>query len=183
MTTQSAPPGRPILATYLHLPNRDAFRPAFVEHPAILVLEAAHALVPFYRFLYSTVGSGFNWVDRLRWADERLHSHLSRPEVTLLVLYLDGTPAGYAELVQGSAEEGTEVAYFGIFPSFHGRGLGKHLLSVAVQRAFDDGATRVWLSTRTTDGPYAIANYEARGFRPFRTEWEPAPVHPDDDPS
>ncbi len=107
-------------------------------------------------------------------------AHLSRPEVTLLVLYLDGTPAGYAELVHGSAEEGTEVAYFGIFPQFHGRGLGKHLLSVAVQRAFDDGATRVWLSTRTTDGPYAIANYEARGFRLFRTEWEPAPVHPDE---
>ncbi len=181
MTPENAPPGRPVLATYLHLPDHDAFRPAFVDDADVLVMKADHPLVPFYRFLYSTVGSGFSWVDRLRWTDARLHAHLSRPDVAVLVLYLEGTPAGYAELVAKSGDEGTEVAYFGVFPQFHGRGLGKHLLSVAVKRAFDDGATRVWLSTRSTDGPYAIANYKARGFRPFRTAWEPAPVHPDED--
>lgn len=99
-----------------------------------------------------------------------------------MVLYLDGTPTGYAELVANGDEEGTEIAYLGVFPQFHRRGLGKHLLSMAVHGAFDDGATRVRLSTRSTDGRYAIPNFEAGGFRCFRTEWGPAPVHPDSDP-
>lgn len=128
--------------------------------------------------MYASVGSTFSWVDRLRWTDEELYAWLTRPDVTILVLYLDGTPAGYAELVSESDEPGTEVKYIGVFPEFHGRGLGKHLLTVAVQRAFDDGASRVWLSTRSTDGPHAIANYTARGFVAYRTQWEPAPIHP-----
>jgi hypothetical protein len=28
----------------------------------------------------------------------------------------------------------------------------------------------VWVHTCTLDGPHALANYEARGLRPFRTE-------------
>lgn len=177
MTGTTHPPGKPVLATYLHLPNPTAFRPSYAARQDLDVIEARVPLVPFYRFLYATVGGGFSWVDRLKWSDAQLHDHLSRSDVSLLVLYVQGTPAGYAELVRGPRPEGTELAYFGIFPQFHGQGLGKHLLSAAVQRAFDDGASRVWLSTRTTDGPHAIANYEARGFTPFKTEWEPEPVH------
>ena len=92
------------------------------------------------------------------------------------MLYVLGTPAGYIELDAASDESGTEIKYLGIIPAFHGRGLGKHLLSAGVERAFRDGATRVWLSTRTTDGPHAIPNYEARGFVRYRTEIEPAPI-------
>lgn len=136
--------------------------------------------VPFYRFLYDSVGRHFSWVDRLRWSDDELENWLARPDVTILVLYVSSATAGYAELVAKSDEPGTEVKYFGVFPEFHGRGLGKHLLSSAVQCALDAGATRVWLSTRSTDGQHAIANYEARGFEAYRIEWEPAPLHPDD---
>lgn len=183
MTPENAPPDRPVRVTYLHLPHRHAFRPARMDHPSVLVMEASRPHVAFYRFLYRSVGGEYSWVDRLRWSDDRLREHLDRPGVTVLVLYVEGRPAGYAELVASGADAGTEIAYFGVFPEFHGRGLGKHLLSVAVQRAFDDGASRVWLSTRSTDGPHAIPNYEARGFRAFRTDWEPAPVHPDEDPA
>jgi ribosomal protein S18 acetylase RimI-like enzyme len=151
-----------------------------MNDPRLLVMESVHPLVPFYRFLYSAVGRDFSWVDRLKWTDEQIEAHLCRPDVTLLVLYLDGTPAGYAELDSASSEPGTELQYLGIIPDFHGQGLGKHLLSATVERAFADGASRVWLSTRSTDGPHAIRNYERRGFVTYRTEWEPAPVHPGD---
>ena len=50
-----------------------------------------------------------------------------------------------------------------------GRGLGKHLLSAGVQRAFDDGATRVWVHTCTLDGKHALANYQGRGFMPYNS--------------
>lgn len=171
-------PDHPILAIYLHLPHREAFRPATIDDPEVLLMRAQEPLVPFYRFLYDTVGRDFWWVDRLKWSDERLAAHLARPEVHLLVLYLRGTPAGYAELDFASSEPGAELQYFGIIPDFQGRGLGKHLLSAAVAYAFDHDAERIWLSTRATDGPRAIANYEARGFVMYRTEWEAAPVHP-----
>lgn len=157
-----------VTTTYLEIPGRAAFRPAFSAAPDLLTLEAREPLPDFYRFLYGTAGRDYQWTDRLAWSDERLHAYLAQPCVTLTVLYVRGTPAGYVELNAASHEPGTEVAYFGLFPPFHGRGLGKHLLSVGVQRAYDDGAERVWVHTCTLDGPHALANYRARGFVPYR---------------
>ena len=158
-----------VITTYLEIPNRAAFQPALLDSPDFLVMQAHEPLPDFYRFLYGTVGRDYHWIDRLAWSDSRLHAYLSRPSVTLLVLYARGTPAGYVELEREAAEPGTEVAYFGLFPAFHGRGLGKHLLSHGVQRAYDDGAERVWVHTCTLDGPHALANYRARGFVPYKT--------------
>jgi ribosomal protein S18 acetylase RimI-like enzyme len=158
-----------VTTTYLHLPSRAAFRPAFSDSKDLLLLQSRSVLPAFYRFLYGAVGRDYHWIDRNSWSDEQLAAYLARPSVTLLVLYVRGTPAGYIELNADADEPGTEVAYFGLIPAFHGRGLGKHLLSVGVQRAFDDGASRVWLHTCTLDGPYALANYQARGFVPYRT--------------
>lgn len=162
-----------VTTTYLELPSREAFRPARSTTPDLLVLPAREPLPAFYRFLYEAVGRDYAWLDRLQWSDERLLTYLSRPSVTLLVLYVRGTPAGYIELDAASEEEGepgTEVVYFGLIPHFHGRGLGKHLLSVGVGNAFDAGAERVWLHTCTLDGPHALANYQGRGFVPYATE-------------
>lgn len=167
------PPVATVMTTYLELCSRATFRPAFSADPYLHVQEARVPLVAYYRFLYDAVGRDYAWVDRLAWSDERLHAHLSRPEVTLLVLHVRGTPAGYIELDHAATEPGAEIAYFGLIPVFHGRGLGKHLLSVGVGRAFDDGAERVWLHTCTLDGPHALANYLARGFVPYRTEMAP----------
>lgn len=158
-----------VITTYLEIPSRDAFRPSPLDSREVQVMQAREPLPAFYRFLYSTVGRDYHWTDRLVWSDGRLHAYLSRPSVTLLVLYVRGTPAGYVELEREAAEPGTEVAYFGLFSAFHGRGLGKYLLSRGVQRAYDDGAERVWVHTCTLDGPHALANYRARGFVPYRT--------------
>ena len=169
-----------VTATYLHLPSAAHFRPALINEAELQLIESREPLPDFYRFLYNAVGRQFRWVDRLGWTDDELRAYLSQPEVTLLVLYWRGTPAGYVELLAGSDEPGTEIHYLGVIPDFHGRGFGKHLLSLGVQRAFADGAERIWLSTRTSDGPYALANYRARGFVPYREELEPAPApHPE----
>jgi len=80
-----------------------------------------------------------------------------------------GSPAGYFELERHS-DGSVEVAYFGLLPEFIGRGLGKHLLTVAVETAWSLDARRVWLHTCTLDDPAALPNYQARGFRPFKEE-------------
>lgn len=158
-----------VTKTYLEM-SREGFAPTFLDDPDVLVMAAREPLPEFYRFLYGTVGHDYEWVDRLGWTDEQLRAYLGNPAITVLVLYVGGTPAGYAELDVAAKAGGTELVYFGLFPAFHGRGLGKHFLSVAVQRAFDDGAARVWVNTNTLDGPHALANYKARGFVPYKTE-------------
>lgn len=158
-----------VTTTYLELPSRAHFRPAFSTIPELQLIEAREPLPAFYRFLYATAGRDYHWTDRLGWSDAQLGAYLAQPSVSVLVLYLRGTPAGYVELNSAATEPGTEVAYFGLFPPFHGRGLGKHLLSRGVERAYADGAQRVWVHTCTLDGAYALANYQARGFVPYRT--------------
>jgi GNAT superfamily N-acetyltransferase len=84
-------------------------------------------------------------------------------------MYCEGAPAGYFELERH--EDGTiEIAYFGLMQEFLGRGLGKHLLTVAAQQAWNDGANRVWLHTCTLDDAAAMPNYLNRGFKPFKQE-------------
>ena len=168
-----------VTTTYVQLNSPDQLRAATLADPDLLVLEAHQSSVAFYRFLYDAVGRDFTWTDRLHWSDERLAAHLRRPEVTVLVLYVRGNPAGYIELdaaPEEAGETGTEIAYFGLLPAFHGRGLGKYFLSLGVARAFADGASRVWLHTCTLDGPHALANYQARGFVPYKTTTELEPV-------
>ena len=48
-----------------------------------------------------------------------------------------------------------------------GKGIGGLLLSDMVERAFHNGAKRVWLHTCSLDSPRAMKNYRARGFVPF----------------
>ena len=57
-----------------------------------------------------------------------------------------------------------------LLPQFIGTGRGGQFLTAAIARAWQMGANRVWLHTSTLDHPRALANYQARGFRIFRTE-------------
>lgn len=63
-----------------------------------------------------------------------------------------------------------EICYFGVLPEYQGRGLGKYLLTRAVEEGWRRGANRVWLHTCTLDHPGALPNYLKRGFRAVREE-------------
>jgi GNAT superfamily N-acetyltransferase len=63
-----------------------------------------------------------------------------------------------------------EIVLFGLVAAAQGQGLGKWLLTRAVDEAWAMGATRVWLHTCTLDSPVALPNYEARGFVRYRSE-------------
>ncbi|MGW5876614.1 GNAT family N-acetyltransferase [Nocardiopsis terrae] len=127
------------------------------------------------RFLYETVGRDYRWFDRSPWTDQEWRDRVERPGVETWVLYDRGTPAGYAEL---EAQDGgaVEIVYFGLMPGFLGRGLGGHMLTETVRRAWDlaerwpgrEATRRVWLHTCSLDGEHALANYEARGLRLYR---------------
>lgn len=123
----------------------------------------------FWRFLYTEVGAGHHWVDRLPWSAEDIRAYLDDPAVSIWLMTVRGAPAGYFEL-RRDADATIEIVYFGLLNEYHGRGLGGHLLTEAVQRAWEAGATRVWLHTNTLDHRAALPNYLKRGFTVYKTE-------------
>jgi ribosomal protein S18 acetylase RimI-like enzyme len=121
------------------------------------------------RWLYSSVGGPWTWVDRAPWSDPQWVEHLSRPEIELWQLSAAEGPAGYFEL-RFEAAGRVEVAALGLVPQFIGRGLGAYLLSLAVHRASAMDGNVIWLHTSSRDHPHALINYQARGFRITKKE-------------
>ncbi len=167
-------PAVTVVRTWLEMHSPEQLRRAVPPEPSA-VLEQALCDVTLYRALYASVGRPFHWHDRDHWSDEQLATYLARPEVAIWILRLAHDPAGYFELVRH--EDGSaEIAYFGLTQPHIGRGLGRFLLSRAVEEAWALGARRVWLHTCTLDHPAALPNYLARGFRPWRSETYTAEV-------
>jgi GNAT superfamily N-acetyltransferase len=148
--------------TYLemHSPPSTAATP---PGPNVDVRQVEQPSVEYYRFLYNSVGEGYCWVDRNRMPDEELRSIVQDERVEIHLLTVDGEPAGYAELDRRQEGE-IELAYFGLFPGYIGRGLGKHLLAFAVERAWSHKPRRVWVHTCDLDHPAALPNYLKAGF-------------------
>lgn len=174
-TAHSRPTPVDVLRTYLEMRDPAALRAASLSDAALQFERADPCPVALYRTLYREVGDAYHWHDRLAWSDEALAAHLGRPGVEVWVLRAGEEWAGYAELARHD-DGSVEIAYFGLRAPFHGRGLGGHLLTATVRRAWALGASRVWLHTCTLDGPAALPNYVARGFTPYRTETYTADV-------
>ena len=143
-----------VTRTYLQLTHPNELNAARTNDRAEIV-QVHNCPASFYRYLYAEVGRLYHWTDRLPWTDEEIRAHLARPAITLWLMVVEGAPAGYFEL-ERHADGSTEVAYFGLLQEFLGQGLGKHLLTEAVTRAWQAGASRVWLHTCTLDDPAAF---------------------------
>jgi GNAT superfamily N-acetyltransferase len=162
-------------------------RRAKVPGPEVRVARVGRPSPEFSRYLYTAVGGDWYWIDRLGWTWHQWRDWLDRPGAETWVAWAEDSPAGYAEL-DPQAEGRVELAYFGLLPGFIGLGLGGHLLSVALDRAWTladrwpdrEPTRRVWVHTQETDGPAALANYQARGLRIFSSgeETEDLPASP-----
>ena len=157
-----------VMTTYLEICDRSDLRASDAPRAPFTLLRVEVPTPELNRLLYVAVGTGWAWRDRLPWDRARWLAYLDRAEVETWMMYVRGSPAGYFELERQG--ESIEVAYFGLLPAFIGLGLGGALLTAAIARGFDLGAARVWLHTCTLDHPQALANYVARGLRPYKTE-------------
>ena len=166
-----------VTTSYLELRSLEEFTPSDAEVSDLEIREAKIACPELGRFLYTAVGRAWRWSDRLNWAHSTWLAHLERPQVEVWIAYLGGVIAGYVEL-EHQPEESVEIAYFGLLRQFMGRGIGGLLLSDSVERAFHNGANRVWLHTCSLDSPQAMENYRARGFVLFNEETELVEVPP-----
>jgi GNAT superfamily N-acetyltransferase len=165
----------PVTTTWLQLDGAAELRPA--RPPGVAGAAVARVEPPdgaLNRRLYAAVGAPHAWTDHAARDAAWWQAHAEAAETWLLTV--GGAEAGYAELVAGAdpgagAAPGADVqlAYFGLVPAFHGRGLGGLLLTRVLRRGLEL-APRVWLHTCTLDGPAALPNYLARGLRPYRRE-------------
>lgn len=163
--------GRQMMAarTFLEMRDPSALIPAAEPTVAHAIERLEHCPPAVWRFLYIEVGRRYRWIDRLDWTDEQARQYLDDPAVSLWLLTVEGTPAGYFEL-RRDAEGGVEIAYFGLVHAYTGRGLGGYLLTVATREAWKMQPTRVWLHTSTLDHPAALPNYLSRGFTILKSE-------------
>jgi GNAT superfamily N-acetyltransferase len=163
-----------LITTHLEMTDAAQFQPAWVETTdGLRITHWPQPDIHAYRALYSAVGAGLRWRDRLLMPDEDLRAALHSPACSVYVLTVGGAQAGYFELERQG--DSTEIAYFGLLPAIHGRGLGKHLLSAAIAQAWVDGAKRLWVHTCNLDAPAALDNYRKRGFAIFKVTEEPMP--------
>lgn len=162
-----------VRTTHLELRSPAALEPTTLVPSGVVLRRTLQPNPDLNCFLYTTVGAEYCWDDRLPWTRANWMGWVSRPEVQTWVLYQSDAPVGYFEL---EAQEGgsVEIVYFGLLPSFTGKGLGKYLLTQAIYRAFAmrEGVTRVWVHTCTLDHPAGLAGYLAAGFTIFKEEDE-----------
>ncbi len=179
-----------VTTTHLHQLHVSDLRPARPPGQAAAIVRVDEPSPEFARFLYTAVGGDWHWTERLSWNLDRWTEWLARPGSETWVSWVNGTPAGYVELDAQTRDDAThaEIAYFGLLPRFIGRGLGGQLLTEGIRNAWTlhdrfalPPVTRVWLHTCTLDGPHALRNYVARGFRTYDTRQEDTPV-PDPPP-
>ena len=158
----------PVWIFYLEMHSPEELRPG---KPAdqLEVREARIKQFPFNRFLYQHVGAPWAWTDRLSWSDEQWRDYAESDNLRTWVAWCEGSPAGYFDLERQAGDE-VEIKYFGLAPAFIGRGFGGHLLTRAIEEAWRWGPTRrVWVHTCTLDHPSALANYQSRGMRLYRS--------------
>lgn len=135
----------------------------------VAVFRAENISVPFYRYLYNTVGGPWVWYERRRLSDEALAAIIGHPDVDIYVLYASGEPAGYAELDRSKMPD-IELVFFGLMPHFIGRKLGPWFLHWVIDAAWTREPQRLWLHTCSFDHPRAITHYQRAGFVPYKQE-------------
>jgi GNAT superfamily N-acetyltransferase len=160
---------RHAVRTYLEMRDRAELSPAPAPSPDVTIERDAGTDPALWRHLYTEVGRDYHWVDRLPWTDSQIRSYLADPALEFWILREGNELAGYFEL-RAHEDGAVEVAYFGLLPRAVGRGLGKFMLTRAVERAWDRGASRVWLHTSSLDHGSALPNYLARGFTIWKQE-------------
>ena len=160
---------RQAVRTYLEMHDATDLQGAAAPSGDAVVERMEQYPPALWRRLYTEVGREYHWVDRLAWTDEEIAAYLADPALELWILRMKDEPAGYFEL-RHHDDGAIEIAYFGLLPAFTGQGLGKFMLTQAVERAWQTGANRVWLHTSSLDHSSALSNYLARGFSIWKQE-------------
>ena len=122
------------------------------------------------KFFYKNVGKKHRWIDRLMWNEKQWIDYTTNENIKTYVLKKKEDLVGYFELLFHDDLNEIEIAYFGLLEEYHNKGLGSHLLSLAIKKSFLKKPKRVWLHTCSLDHENALRNYISRGMKIFKKE-------------
>ncbi|MCX4243028.1 GNAT family N-acetyltransferase [Paraliomyxa miuraensis] len=164
-----------LVTTYLELRTPPRHPRVSITGRTLALVHAKRPPLHFYRYLYHTVGAPYLWWQRRALSDEALASIIHDERVHVLVLQVDGVPAGFAELdrrssanVRGDVRGTVRLSCFGLVPEFVGQGLGLPFLSRVLDHAWQqDDVERIVVHAHSTDHPRALLVYQRVGFAPY----------------
>lgn len=164
MTSQETP----VTIWYLAMDHQDELIQKALPDTSFEIHECQEKLFEINRFFYSFVGQYWEWTEKQHWSDKQWQDYAEAPNRRIWIAYINKTPAGYFELSKNEHNV-VELDYFGLIRHFIGKGFGGGFLSLAIEAAWQWGARRVQVNTCSKDHPGALANYQARGFRIYKT--------------
>lgn len=173
--TYDVPPGKiAVVTTHLEMlaqaPQRD------VHLPDGLTFKRVNPTIAWYRDVYARVGTEWLWTGRLRMDEAELQANFDDPAIATYTIEREGQAEALLEL--DFREEGAcEIAYFGVSEALIGTGAGRYLMNQAIQQAWAQPISRLWVHTCTGDSQQALDFYVRSGFVPFKRQ-----VDIEDDP-
>ena len=169
------PPGHLAnVVTCLEMTEKPALRPV-PEMQGLALERMGAADTARFRDLFRVIGRDIMWFSRLIMAEEKLAAIIGDANVQCHALVKDGQDIGLLEL--DFREAGMcELSFFGVVPSAVGTGVGRYLMNEALERAWAQPISRLWVHTCTFDHPNALGFYQRSGFRPYQVMVE---VHKD----
>jgi len=155
-----------VITTYLEMlaPQQRQSTP---PHRTGMLLRIGEASASFYRYLIAELGET---VDEAL-DDEALENRLIDDAYDVYVVYLGGVPAAMFELDRRTPSE-IELVEFGVLAGFSGRSLGKYVLGLAANTAWQHGPERVWVRATNSDDPRRILLLQWAGFVAYLTTRE-----------
>jgi len=157
------------VVTHLEMTERPASPPDPSGQWTLRRVEAPD--LAWYRDLYRRVGENWLWSSRLCMSDTELAAIIHAPRVEVYALVHDGRDEGLLELDFREPRQ-CELVFFGVTAKLIGSGAGRFLMNRALERAWSQPISRLWVHTCTLDHPKALAFYQRAGFCPFRRQVE-----------
>ena len=149
--------------THLAMESPPQQAPPSPPAPGLTVDRRWDMAVADYLRLYHAIGDDWLWWSRLTWDEPRLAANLASDETEVYVAKADSEEIGLIELNLRPRPD-IELRYFGLVPSWVGKGLGGWLLAHALAAVGRHRPRRMILNTCTLDHPGALAFYQRHGF-------------------
>ena len=161
---ESVPAGKLYtVITHLAMESPPEQAPPPPPAPGIALQRRRDMPVADYLRLYHAIGDDWLWWSRLTWDESKLAANLTSNETEVYVAEADSEEIGLIELNLRPKPD-IELRYFGLIPSWVGKGLGGWLLAHALAAAGRHRPRRMILNTCTLDHPAALAFYQKYGF-------------------
>ncbi len=152
--------------TYLEMTSPLLRIPPVPTRPTVALISARNIPARYYSYLYELVGKAHHWEERRNMSPEDIFEKINSENCAISILYADGCPAGFFELVWENSPDDIEIKYMGLAPDYQGLGLGKWFIATAISSAWARKPQRVFLETNTLDHPAALPLYQKLGFSP-----------------